>query len=554
MKDSPIDELLREYFRLLRAGRRIEKFEFSRLQSTWVAHLTEGDRKGSVRLARDFSHPDGDILQIDLDSLVENTKVDKNALFSAIKAVCRKKTYSDSDVRKLLTPITDRRAAIEAEARDVPNSLGKARSYLINTAVELLDIDAVNSSYGNLPDEDQIVRILLDELHNGGIERPPRGYETEWSVSWYKFLSRFGSGESKAILFIHEAELNIRRSINEITSDIRESILNRSHHNAFSGSFLVWNISRCGKLFGVLQAELTALIDLISKLQGTDGSWSIPKWAQGNQDSTCEVTALCLLALASSHNRSRYDEHMSKAATWLCAGQRDDGGWTSSGSRYSSEESDFLTTALAREALAISTLEFSRNVDRAGFFLIEQQQPMGNWSHQHFSDEFVTAISVECLEAEWPDILPQFANEHLRMARELLPRGQRLLTSGDPSDFRLGIVSLYHGLEAFLYGCFVQSRLDIPIWRKGQTIGLRDALAAYSERKLNGTSNASIAYEQQIRHLASWRDAVVHRSAEVTQNAAREAIRDATSFVRAHAPELLPPGVTAASIWPGMND
>jgi hypothetical protein len=177
----------------------------------------------------------------------------------------------------------------------------------------------------------------------------------------------------------------------------------------------------------VLQAELSGLIGLISKLQSPDGSWSLPQWMHGNQDSTCEVTALCLLALARNRDRSPYDEHISKASAWLCSAQRHDGSWTSSGARHSKGEPDLLTTAFAREALAISTQNFGKHVERATSYIVEEQQPLGNWTNQHFHAEFLTAIVVDCLIAEWPDVLPQFANEHLRMARELLPRGQRLL-------------------------------------------------------------------------------------------------------------------------------
>src|SRR6202035_2817327 len=229
---------------------------------------------------------------------------------------------------------------------------------------------------------------------------------------------------------LSEVEINTRHYISDVIRDMSDAILNNSPHSAFRGSFLAWNIFRSKKLSRVLQAELSVLIDLISKLQSADGSWSLPQWMHGSQDSTCEVTALCLLALARNHDKSRYDEHIDRASAWLCSAQRHDGSWTSSGGRHSAAEPDLLTTAFAREALAISTQNFGKNIERAASYIIEAQQPLGNWTNQHFPIEFITAVFVDCLTAEWADVLPRFANEHLRMARELLPRGKRLLTGG----------------------------------------------------------------------------------------------------------------------------
>jgi hypothetical protein len=232
-----IDELLGEYFRLLTAGRRIEKFEFDRLQSTWLAQLQKRGDSSSVRLSRNFANPEGIELRRDLDKLIEGTKIDKNALISAVKAVCRKKTYSDSDIKKLLKPITDRHAAIEAEAEKIPNLLGKARSYLTNTSVALNDIDAVNASHSKFPSECIVIRELLNEFHNDGAYRSQRGYETEWSISWYKFLACFVSGGVKALMFLSEVEINTRHSISDVIRDMSDAILNKSTIQRFQSLF-----------------------------------------------------------------------------------------------------------------------------------------------------------------------------------------------------------------------------------------------------------------------------------------------------------------------------
>ena len=551
----PIDELLREYFRLLRAGRCIERFELARLQSTWLAKIAVGKTShASNKLSRSFVFPDGVKLRAEVDNLLDHSKINKKAIHSAIRSICRKKTYSDDDRKKMLIPIIERHDAIKAEATRIPKSLSKARSYLVQTAIELTDLNSINANHSSFTTDNETIRSLLSDFREDGTRSPALGYETEHGVAWHRFLSRFGAGEAKAAALSGEIENNLKRALDENISDLRDAIHDRRHHNALSPALLVWSVNRSVELSRTLRVEMTTLIQLISHLQGTDGSWRVPHWAQGDHDLTCQTTAFCLLGLARSNNRALYEEQMRRASSWLCAAQANDGSWTASGGLRAADKPDLLTTVVSQEAIFMASQSFISNVERARGYILQCQEPLGDWNYPSFSPEFATALAVESFDVNWPDVLPHATNEHLRMAREFLPGGEHMLAGTDPADLRLGIIALYHGLEALLHGCFVQPHLNIPIWRQqGQTISLREALSAYREHIRSIKPTNSLQYEQQMRDLASLRDNIVHRSAKVTKSEALEAVRDASGFVRSHAGDLLPRDVAIGSIWPGIS-
>jgi hypothetical protein len=143
-------------------------------------------------------------------------------------------------------------------------------------------------------------------------------------------------------------------------------------------------------------------------------------------------------------------------------------------------------------------------------------------------------------------------NQSIPSSRERVTfAGSKLLESSEPADWRLGIIAIYHGVEALIYGCFINPHLHLSIWQhrqNGQTIGLREALTALRER--HSVSGHVLNYEQQLRTVASLLDGVIHRSDEVSNIAAIEALRDAAAFICANADDLLPPGVSIESIWP----
>ena len=292
-------------------------------------------------------------------------------------------------------------------------------------------------------------------------------------------------------------------------------------------------------------------------MQERDGAWRLPARDRRSdqQDHAAEATALCLVGLVRFQGRSRYGEQIEKAAVWLCNAQRNDGAWSVDGRADYEDEPNLLTTAKARHALVASGLQDARgHIVRANAFLLSEQHPIGWWVQKPWWPNFVTTIVLESLATEWSDIPPNLINQYLRAARELLPRSQKLLESSEPSDWRLGIIALYHGVEALMYGCFINPHLQLSIWhpkQSGQTIGLREAITTFRERhSVSNSTGQVLKYEQQLRTVASLRDGVIHRSDEVSNIAATEALRDVAAFICTHADELLSPGVSIESIWP----
>jgi hypothetical protein len=287
---------------------------------------------------------------------------------------------------------------------------------------------------------------------------------------------------------------------------------------------------------------------LIAALQSGDGAWRAPKWT--DQDLTCQTTAFCLLALSGATKRSDFGSQIEKATYWLCSAQAPDGSWTADGNPIT-KNPDLLTTTIARYAVAASTKNAGRHVSRASEFILSNQEPLGNWSVKPYWPSSGTSITIDSLEAVWSGVPPELSNDHLRMARDLLPKARLLLQSEDPADLRLGVIAIYHGLESLLYGCF--SHLDIPFWKQGQTIGLRGSLTVFRDWRREHARGTTLRFEQQIRNLASLRDNLVHKSAAVNAESAVEVSRDVTKFVTTYSEELLPAGVPLASVWPGLN-
>jgi hypothetical protein len=62
----------------------------------------------------------------------------------------------------------------------------------------------------------------------------------------------------------------------------------------------------------------------------------------------------------------------------------------------------------------------------------------------------------------------------------------------------------------------------------------------------------ALRYEQQIRTLASLRDGIVHRSDDISRTSAMDACLDAAAFVKVHAGDLLPPGLSVSAVWPSI--
>lgn len=221
----------------------------------------------------------------------------------------------------------------------------------------------------------------------------------------------------------------------------------------------LWLIGRSPELAHLLHPEATQLASVFLSTQTPRGCWEVrtaEEWACSN-----EATALCLLALT-RFQRTRSEEHRAKAAKFLCEFQESNGGWRE---HAQSKTPSIFTTALVIQALASSGLDFAKNhIERDKAFLMKQQHPLGAWRQRGLSDELLTVTVIESFAAEPLDILPTTANKFLRAARELMPRGQRLLESVEPGDWPLGVIGLYHGLESLLYGCFLFFSPPIPIF------------------------------------------------------------------------------------------
>jgi Prenyltransferase and squalene oxidase repeat len=538
-----------EYFRLHRIAHKVQNSSLFR----YLANQAPTQRRRAVL---DALKKDRARWRRELRDLVGQTKLDGPHFLRQLSAALRKGAVENA-IEGPLKLLRDRADAITGEAEEIPRSADKALIF-IRASIDISpdDIHAVNLCADAISPDHPAVERLLSEIRDLEPGRTPSaalGTEDMQSVGWYIFLSRFGAGEVRAKKVRSEIEVGFRRALQTFASDIHEWREASLLVDVLPAAQLLWLIGSSQELAHVLQLEIVALIEQIAMLQSTNGSWP-QSTRDGKADETGEATAMCLLALARVQNRSRYHDNLDRAANWLCGAQRSDGSWSADGRTSSTAASDLLVTATARHALIASLQDVGAHVARAETFLWSRQEPLGSWNQKPWPTAFVTSTVITSLRAEWPDIPPSLTNNYLRAARELLPKAARLLNSADLADCRLGIIALYHGFEALLYGCFVQPHLMIPIWQTkqpAQTIGLREALGAFRDRNAPaGSSGPALRYEQQIRTLASLRDGIVHRSDDVSRTSAMDARRDAAAFVKAHAGDLLPPGLSVSAVWP----
>jgi hypothetical protein len=545
-------ELLEEHFYLFRAGRQIQSFENSKVRDHFVRTLVSRD-KGRVLDKRKLTQADlrkkNKSRVSEVQALLAKTKVNKISFCRQLSAMLENDARDEEQAKALLNILNDRRAAIEEMAETIPSSIEKARQYLYHGAIHFHDIHAINASASVLSDDNDGVSELLAQLRDDDVPSSQLGLEDIDNSAWYTFSSQFGNGEINAHKKKQQIEINFRRSLQELSISIEEANHEVHRVEAFLPAQLIWNITRSAELSRKLHPESTKLASLIATLQDADGAWRQPKWA--DRDLTCETTAFCLLALTRAASRSHSASQIERASNWLCGVQASHGGWSAEGNPPSTKSPDLLTTTIARQAIAMSTPNAHRHVSRASAFIMSHQGPLGCWETRPYWPSFSTAITIDSLEAVWCEVSPELSNDYLRMARDLLPKAHFLLLSDDPADLRLGVIGIYHGLESFLYGCF--SHLDISFWKHGQTIGLRDSLTAFRDWRREHDLGTTLRYEQQIRHLASLRDNLVHRSAAVNKESAVEVNRDVMKFITTHADELLPSGIPLASVWPGLN-
>ncbi len=296
------------------------------------------------------------------------------------------------------TYILNHRKKIEEKLESIPNTLDKARDFLIGLILAFNPryySDQVYDAIILLKDEisPEKVNFIREEWRKAAINHFRRGrpsrifwisnveYEKIDAISRYRFKTQF---------YIRQFEFAFK----EVESQLEEFILDT--RGSSLGSFDLWLISRSLELS-------TKLTGIDFKLKGyVNDQHEDGYWRNGSRLDiktpdiyTTALNALNLLKLSPS---KQWKQSGIKGAKWIKTRQNSDSSWSfqfreNGEIRY---ESDILTTILCLEVLKRSRIDnIEEIIEKGEDWIMNQQTINGMWDDEHLPFPFLTVLILE---------------------------------------------------------------------------------------------------------------------------------------------------------------
>jgi hypothetical protein len=369
------------------------------------------------------------------------------------------------------------------------------------------------------------------------------GYENFDAISRYLLMENFDINDFKntqsEIESMFESEflgLNSKSFVNT-------NLFIQDYHGI---AFDLWLVSRSDTLSSRIRFSTNNALKLIDYIQNKDGSWPlyIPpefnKYKKRLPSSDVLATALCCLVLLKlGKKKSHYDSAV-YGINWLIKNQDPNGSWkcitdvpdTKLGYKTVIAPSLFATI-IALETLKFSGLKgYNASISLAEAWITEQQKKDGSFGLDGLPTPLTTMLVYEYLSRK---VIPYIeTSEYLATSRDFIIRSIEFASEDYGTSYRLAIISAFHGVELFLYECLSDKSINLSIFNKNETIGMREALTKL-ESHFKSTKilkpNENIWYKNELMKMAYLRDEVVHKGANIGQKDANDLPLAAKKFV-----------------------
>ena len=450
-------------------------------------------------------------------------------------------SYDELDLMARLGALA---SEVHSQMRKYPSSVDKTLAFF-EAGAEYEDSPCEDSPEGLILLKDNAkvrerASVLLKRL--GGPGSPPLGAESFANITRFRFLKVYGPEFGAD--WLDEIVEYFRRSVNEIELVVSSAgVAKYVLPSPYQAGEMLWLMSRAPGLVSQLLPEIRRVLDLLLAAQTANGAWLEDWRPEGThppsrwQQDTAAAT-MCAIGMQKLGDE-RHAAAARRAAVWVARNQNGLGFWELYGA---CENPSILATVTALEVIRRAGLNgMDEGLRKGERWIIAQQDPVGLWFDNGNDHDFVSVAVCEYFRdaRQFRPIPPGL----LRTARGFLRRAQELTIQPGPDAARLAVIAAFHAVEMFVYAVGGEERLSLPIFEKsGDTVGLRPALALLRDklRELGELkSGAELRYTTQIKHLATLRDQVVHKGADVSQDIAVLRVESAAKFIEHYSQVLL---------------
>jgi hypothetical protein len=484
------------------------------------------------------------------------------ALDSAQRAISlREIKFNASELEALKAPMFlagNEVGRLERLLAAAPPSFEKSRSFLRALVAEREDGDPDQVLEGVALLREEVPETTVQEIASSWREEQQRS-NSRSSIFWtsdddmerYDALSRYRFQEVFSVGGFSAA-------FEEVEHAAQEALIEEAKTSAFT----LWLVSRSRRLTGRIAHAVSLALKTVTGYLDPRGCWR--SWDEMRIDSSSRpapagessawMTAISAYALVRLSETDEQADAAARAARWLLDHQGGDGCWVEDriNSRNLSgraallrqraretrhrkaveSEPSLATTLVAMDVLQRTGLVDARlALSKAERWVLSRQAPSGEWLAETLPWPLETILAVEY---DLSRGRPSPAKDHfLEMGVGFLRRAPRLVAEKNPASRRLAIIAAAQGLEAVLYSILQRVGRD-PWLPKGQrTKGLRAALDElrdhlHSIGEVGGSE--TLKFSQSLTTLAYYRDEVVHKAAEISDQLARELVEDALRF------------------------
>jgi hypothetical protein len=355
--------------------------------------------------------------------------------------------------------------------------------------------------------------------------------ETLDAVSRYRFLEVFNIGDFQDVM-------------QEIEQIMSANLAEWGNPSVYE----LWLAQRSSMLCARIRPFIEIALASIVKEQDPDGWWSSDQLIHtGNRARFRPSTYRTAMACFVIFRLSRDDEQISRAKNglqWLVTEQMLNGAWTMEKPDYNSEEiqkgyihlvpkEDIFTTLLSLEAIKASGMNgYEYTVKSGENWIMSQQEYDGSWPKSDLPYPFLTVLILEYFLGKIP--LNKPVNNYLDIARFFILRANEFALENNGNTRRLSVITAFQGVEALLYGCLSNPKVNVKIFEKSnETIGLRKALtnlqSHFQTTKLL-KQGQPIEYRNEMDRLAYIRDQIVHKGIEVGEKDTLELVNASWKF------------------------
>jgi hypothetical protein len=229
-------------------------------------------------------------------------------------------------------------------------------------------------------------------------------------------------------------------------------------------------------------------------------------------------------------------------AQWLLGKQNADGSWSMD--RVTPDgitsKPDLFLSLLAIEALVRSGIEdIGSSIDLGLEWVRKQQNPLGLWDDDYLPFPLITVLVLELIETR--DCLPHRLSHYQSMSKNFLNRSMQLALEENSDSHRLAVIAAFHAIEAFLYSALTAPTINVKIFDRDETVGMKKALTLFQthlQEKGRIPRNQVVPHRNSLDRLAYLRDQIVHKGIDVSQSECRPLIDDAAEFAGTYSVEV----------------